>query len=409
MLPTTVRLAVRNVRRRPVRTGLTAGMVIVGVGILVLALTWIRGVFGTVIEGATGLAGHVRLVDREFAAREELMPLYENLPESAPLVALLERQPGVVAVEPRIATGVTVTAGAEIGDVFAMAVGASERYFRERLGAKDKLVRGTWFSGEPHEIVAGAKVAEQTGAKIGDELLLLGTTQDGALSPIKGKLVGVYRAGGPLDQQLLLPLGELRWLTDITDGATEILVFGDDYARAGVLAAELRAVPELSGYAVQAWLEREPFASMLGTVQVIQNIIAFFFVFLTALGIWNTMMMSVLERTHEIGVLRAMGLSRLGAVGLFVGEALAIGVAGGIGGVLLAAWPAWLLETRGVTLGERIAGQLSFGTETIYGDLSLEVVFSALILGMVMALVGSALPALRAASIQPVSAMRSGR
>lgn len=409
-MSTLTRLAMRNTSRRRARTLLTTGMVVFGVALLLVALTWMRGAFGSMLALAADLNGHVRVVDQDFAKREELQPIYENLPDVRPLIALLSAQPGVAAVEPRIVTGVTVTVGEEIGEVFAQAVGASERYFRERMRVKDKLAEGAWFSGAPDEIVAGAKVVERTGAKIGDEMLLLGATQDGSLSPVKGKLIGVVRAGGLLDRQVFLPLERLQYLTDMEHGATELLVFAPDHEQADVLAARLGALAELKGDEVQSFSTRDPWRSMAGTQRGVQSAMIAVVVFLTALGIWNTTMMSVLERTHEIGVLRAMGLSKLGTIGLFVMEALVIGAAGGVLGVLAGAYPAWLLESVGLTIGEKTAANMTVMVpETIRGDLTLGTIAIAFALGLVTTLLGSLVPAIRAANIQPVSAMRSGR
>lgn len=307
-------------------------------------------------------------------------------------------------------SGVTLSAGEEIGDVFGLAVGAHESYFRARTDARPKLAQGTWFSGAPDEVVAGAKVVEQAKAKLGDELILLTATQDGSLSSIKAKLVGVFRTGSAFDQQLYLPLEALQYLSDLEGGATELLVYGESFEDASALARRLRAVPELADHDVMCFEAREPWRSLSGTVRAIEDIIVFVIVFLAALGIWNTMTMSVLERTHEIGVLRAMGLSRLGTLGLFVGEGLLIGGLGGLLGLAVGAYPAYLLESVGVTLGERATQNMPIGlTERVFGDLSPEGALTALTLGLVMALLGSTLPALRAASIQPISAMRSGR
>jgi putative ABC transport system permease protein len=411
MKTTTLKLAARNTLRRKSRTALTVGMVVFGVALLLLSVTWVHGAMGNALATATAVGGHVRLVQPEFAAREELSPLEAHVSPVGPLVETLRQQPGVVAVFPRIATGVTVTVGEEIGEVFAQVIGAEEAYFREQLGAKARLASGSWFSGAPDEMIVGAKVAEQAGAKLGDELLLLGMTQDGSLSPVTGKVIGIVRgAGAGLDQQVLVPLEKLQWLTDLPEGATELLVYAQSYEQAPQLASQLRTLPELRELQVQAWSEREPWRSMAASVKGTQSVIILVLVFLASLGIWNTMMMSVLERTHEVGVLRAMGLSRLGAVGLFVGEALAIGVIGGAVGVALGAWPSWLLEKHGVAVGEQTASNMAGAfAERMHGDLSLEGVLLSFGLGLLMAVLGSVLPALRAASIQPVSAMRSGR
>jgi ABC-type lipoprotein release transport system permease subunit len=411
ILSTSVKLALRNTTRRRSRTLLTAGMVVLGVALLLLSLSWVGGIFESMLTTATALGGHVRIVQPQFAAREELSPLYENLADIASLEATLRAQPSVAGVEPRIMTGVTISKGDQIGDVFGLVVGASERYFRERTGAKEKLIEGRWFSGQQGEAIIGSKVARELGAKVGEELILVGMTQDGSLSPIKAKLVGVAQLGaGALNQQIFVPLSAVQYLVDIEAGATELLVYGDTYQGASTLATQLRALPALHNLTVQAWSEREPWRSLSATVKGMQGVIVGVIVFLTALGIWNTMMMSVLERTHEIGVLRAMGLSRWGTVRLFVGEALAIAFFGGVLGVALGAYPAWLLETRGITIGERTAASTSLMiSETLRGDLNWRAVLTAFSLGLLMALLGSLVPALRAASIQPVAAMRGGR
>ncbi|WP_193428053.1 ABC transporter permease [Corallococcus soli] len=404
-----LRLAARNTLRSRTRTLLTLGMVALSVALLLVALTWIRGAFGSMLLAASALGGHVRVVDPDFEEREELMPLHEHLTDTGALTRLLRRQPGVRAVEPRITAGVTLSAGEEIGDVFARVMGAHERYFRERLGADQKLVAGTWFTGAPDELVVGARVVERLGAKVGDALVLLGTTQDGSLSSLQGRLVGVVHGGG-LEQQVLAPLERVQWLVDMPDEAVELLVFTDDLHGAPDVAARLRRVPQLQGLAVRAWSEREPLKSTLASVKGVEGVVVFLFVFLTALGIWNTLMMSVLERMHEIGVLRALGLSRLGAVGLFVGEALMVSGAGGLLGIALGLGPAWMLERYGIRIGAQAVDNLALPlSETLHGELTLETVGMAFGLGWVMAVLGSILPALRAASIPPVAAMRSGR
>jgi putative ABC transport system permease protein len=135
-------------------------------------------------------------------------------------------------------------------------------------------------------------------------------------------------------------------------------------------------------------------------------------VFLTALGIWNTMMMSVLERTGEIGVMRSMGLTAFGTVALFVIEALTIAGMGGIGGVILGGLGGSYLERYGVELGgdltQNVDASLPFQTR-LYADVTPQILLAALALGLLMAFIGSAAPAYRAASIQPVEAMRSRR
>jgi putative ABC transport system permease protein len=202
----------------------------------------------------------------------------------------------------------------------------------------------------------------------------------------------------------------MQYMADLAGGATEILVYGEDRDAASDLAAAVAASPDLAGLKVQAWSDRDPWAGILGVAGFVQGILSVIIVFITALGVWNTMTMSVLERTGEIGVLRALGLTRIGAVFLFVFEALGIACLGGVVGVSLGSVGAWLLETYGVQLGDNVVQNAPVPISTrMYGDLNGEIVITAFILGLIMAAIGSAIPAIRAASIQPVTAMRARR
>ncbi|MBA2320519.1 MAG: ABC transporter permease [Deltaproteobacteria bacterium] len=409
-----LRLAFRNAARNVVRTALTAGIVFFGTALLTVALSWMNGIFGQLLGSSASSAGHVRVVTPGYVSREQLFPLYENIPDSAAVAASLLEVPGVVATYPRILTGVTITAGEEIGEVFGLVSGAPVKWYEERLRLGDDLVDGRLQAeGADGEIVLGATIAQRIDAKVGMEVVLIGQTQDGAMSPLKGTVVGVVSAGNALiDQGVFLPLGPVQYMADIGAGATEILVYGEDRDDAGDLAEAIDAAAPFDAWAVEAWSSREPWGSMIAITDVVRGMLQAVIVFITALGVWNTMMMSVLERTGEIGVMRAMGLSRLGAVALFVVEAVTIAVTGGLVGITVGGLGGLYLEKYGVELGAELTKNLDAAipfTARLFADVSPEVLATSFGLGLAMAFIGSAAPALRAASIQPVEAMRERR
>ncbi len=409
-----LRLAVRNARRNTVRTLLTALTVTFGTAVLTVAMAWITGVFGDVLGTAADAAGHVRVVDPDFASREQMNPLYEHVTGVAARAEAIAAMPGVSDVAPRIMTGVSVSVGDEIGEVFALAMGAPKAYYERRMRFDEHLVEGSIFPGQsPKEIVLGATVAKRAGVKIGDDIVLFGQTQDGSMSPLRGPLVGIVHTGtAAIDQGAFVLLERMMYMADIDDAATEILVFGEDRDDAPALAATVSAAPELNGLTVQAWTHREPWSGMLAIADVVRGILVAIVVFITALGVWNTMMMSVMERTSEIGVMRSMGLSRMGAVFLFVSEAGGIAVLGGLLGVAIGGAAARYLEVVGVTLGEATTAQFPSDIPmkaTLYADMRPDIAMTAFLLALLMAAIGSALPSLRAASIAPVEAMRTGR
>lgn len=409
-----IRLALRNALRNVRRTGLTVTTVLVAVAILTLGLSWIGGIFGSVLDAVTAVSGHIRIVDEDFAAREELYPLYENIEDSAPLVEKLKAVPGVVDVEPRIVTGAVITAGEEIGEDFTLVTAGTRNFFEKYLHGPESIASGRWLQADEGEVVLGRKIALQIDAHVGEKILLMGQTQYGSMSPISVKVVGIVAGDGMLNSQAFITLDEARYLTDIPNGALEILVYAKDREVQNVapLAKRIRALNGLDGLLVQSWYERAPWNSVLGIIFAIRTFIQLLIVFVAALAIFNTMTMSVLERTNEIGVMRAMGLTRLGAVGLFLMEALAIGFVGGMVGALIGSIPAHYLQVHGVTLGEDLIDRVGDAypmKATFYAHLTWGVFLQCSTLGLVIAALGALFPALRASGVAPVVAMKARR
>jgi len=383
-------------------------MIVAGTALFIISLSWIDGIWDSFLRTSTDYSGHVRIVTTEYRAREGLRPVDENIENVDAMIEVLRSHEGVKGVFPLIESGVTLTVGEEIGDVFGLATGAPAAYFTEHMDADSKLIDGRWLEEGKGELVLGQKLVERTGAKLGDDVILLGRTQDGSMSPVKGKLVGIVKSGGPsIDRRIFMELSTMQWMIDIPGGATKVLVYGEDYQSVDGLAGALAADSFLASFDVRRWEKLAPWDSQLGMMRGIRYMLMFVVIFLSGLGVWNTMMMSVLERTTEIGVLRAMGLTRSGAVFLFVFEAAVIAVLGGAIGLIAGVLPALYMEGIGITIPQSLLAKVDLPfAETMHAELSQETVALAYVTAIGAALIGSLLPALRAASITPVTAMR---
>lgn len=406
-----MRLAVRNVFRNTRRSLLTAGMVTLGSALLCVGTAWLQGVSGGMLDLATSGTGHVRVVQQEYADLEQMMPIYLNVEEVESLAQEIRTVDGVKGAYPRISLGTTITKTEVIGDHFALVLGAPFELYEHEYGLKGQLEPGGgWFEG-PGDVLVGGKVKEKLGLKLGEDVVMNGMTQDGSFSAVKGRVVGFVRGDNPIQQrQVFMSLEQMQYLADMPGAATEILVYGEDRDQALRLSKGMEGLSSLNKLLVQPWSDREPWAGMVAMMSFITFIIIIIIVFITSLGVWNTMTISVMERTGEIGVLRALGMKRLTTVSLFVIEAMIIGIIGGVLGVLLGGVPAYYLEVVGVSIPEGVVENMDVPfSATIRADLNAFVVCLTFMTAASMAFLGSALPALRAAFIQPVEAMRARR
>lgn len=411
---TMLRLALRNTRRNGRRTLLTAATLTIGTALTTVTLALLSGIFGQMIGTWGDQNGHIRVVDKDYLDKEALQPLYENLESVDPVLAKVRAVPGVVAAEPRIMAGVVLASGEEIGEDVALLVGAKDTYYRERLRGPEQLVAGRWLGDGKDEVVLGRKIATQIDAKVGDKILVMGQTQYGSMSPISADVVGVVAGDSNIDNQAFVTLKTAQWLVDLSGGALEVLVYGaaNDPSVIGPLGEQVAGVVDTGTLAVQPWFERDIWVTTVPMVEAIEIVISMTLLFVMVLAIFNTMTMSVMERTREIGVMRAMGQTRLGAVWLFLVESVVIGLLGGGVGVLLGGLGAFYLEVTGITFNEDLINETAGAypmTSTLYADLTPDAVLTALIVGLLTAMLGAFLPALRAASVQPTEAMRARR
>ncbi|MFK7929026.1 MAG: ABC transporter permease [Myxococcota bacterium] len=410
-----VRLALRNSVRNVRRSMLTAITVLVGTSLTVVALAFMTGLYDQIMIDYAENQGHGRVVTAAFEKREMLQPLYENIADVDPVLDTVRAIPGVTDAYPVIRLGVSTAVGEEIGETFANVTGAPLEWYESHVKPRAIVLDGAWLSeSKDAQVVLGRRAANDAGAKVGDSILLLGATQYGSMSPVNAKVVGVITGDSTLDTQAFVTLDTARWMADMESGALQVMFYTDSFEPSVAEPVALAVQGALGDtYVVSSWSQQGAWPGTMPVINGMEYIIAGLMIFVMVLAIFNTMSMSVMERTSEIGVMRAMGQSRIGAVSTFLIEAGLIGAVGGVLGVLIGGLFAAYLATQGVSLGQDMVDQAGEGAfpikSTYYAVISVQTLLYCLGVGVAAAIAGAAMPAIRAASIRPTHAMRARR
>jgi len=244
------------------------------------------------------------------------------------------------------------------------------------------------IEGEPltarHQAIVGKRAAEQMGVTVGDTLRLMNSSF---------RIVGIYKTGVSFEE-IGAVIG-LREVQALVGKPHQVQFYGvklRDPAQAEAMRDDLQAAfPEvdfsLTAEAVESISDMQVMREMVGQI-------SFLAVFIGGVGMLNTMLMSVLERTREIGVLRALGWRRARVLGMILQESLVLGVIGGVFGIFM-----------GLGLGRLL--RLVPGT---YGSIDLSYTPQLFVQAIVVALIAGALgglyPAWRATRMRPVEALR---
>jgi len=277
------------------------------------------------------------------------------------------------------------------------------------------MVGGRYLTGQmPKGVVMGDKLASAIGAKVGSKIVLLTSAVDGSMGNDLYTVAGVFHTGlAAMDQSLVvMPLASLQKLLRLPPGRIhEIAIKLRNVTMATTTAATLDVLLSKSlPVQVMPWQELAPeLADYVQFNRRVTFILFFIFFLLAAMGIVNTMLMAIIERTRELGMLMAVGMRPAQVVGLILAEAASLAGASLVLGGALGSPLLWYLQEHGLNLGSNggavslagvVVGPLWYGRQdfTAYAQAAL---------GLAVTTLASALyPALRAARFRPAEALR---
>jgi len=404
-----LRLAFRNLWRNRRRSAIALSTIGFGVVALVLAGGFIEWIFWAMRTATIeSQLGHVQVVKRGYLEAGASDPFAYLLPEDAPAFAALQHTPGVRFVTPRIAFMGLVSHG----DLTVSFAGEGVDPENEKTVSKLLVITsGRNLSGaDAHEVIMGEGLARNLGVGIGDTVVLLVNTAAGGINAVELTLVGAFTTSAKAfdDSALRVPIGVAHTLLR-TQGAHRWVMLLDDEKKTAALVdgfrhdfpaqtTELQFVPwqQLADFYNKTV---ELFSRQMSVVKLIIGLII-------VLSISNMLVMTVLERTGEIGTLMALGFRRRSVMQLMFTEGLLLGVVGGTLGVVVGVTLAIGISAVGIPMPAPPGSDTGFTGEI---RLTVPLVAGAFVLAVVVTALASVYPAWKASRLEVVNALRHNR
>jgi putative ABC transport system permease protein len=330
-------LAWRNVIRNRRRSLLTGGILAFGFASFTLAAGFMAQSFQGLRDNTirSGL-GHLQFADARAFTQSEDAPLQFGLKGADTLMARIAQDPAVRVVMPRLEFMGLIAAQSR--SVPFVGVGVDPLAEKTGTDIPTTISAGRWLEGsEERALVMGTGLARTLNVRVGDGVTLLATTPDGTLNAVDAVVVGLadIHFKELNDRYLATTLTLAQELLDAADTVSKISVVlhvtGQEAETAQRLSA---AIGEK--LAVRTWEELAQFYNQVKMLYIgifgFMGIVLMVVVFLAAI---NTTLMTVTERTREIGTLRALGARPRVILTNFVLEGAALGLAASVAGALL--------------------------------------------------------------------------
>jgi lipoprotein-releasing system permease protein len=405
------RVAVRFLREGRMQSLLIIVGVAAGVAVVAYISALISGLQSNTLEKTLGAQAHVNispLEDTVASARAELPAGTTVLQQTQPraqrprslgewqsLVPLLEALPGVAAVSPMVAGAGLAVRGQAQKSIALVGVDL-DRYDRI-VNLRRKVVAGTARLG-PGEAVIGLELAQDLGLRVGDRLsLVTGSNTDGSGITDSARVTALVDLGvRELNRRtVIVPLRAAQSLVGLPGGATNIDLALNDVWAAPALAAQLA---QRWPYKVESWQDTNAsLLSALNAQSISTGLIRAVVMVVVVLGIASVLVVTVVQKRREIGILRAMGATQGQVLRVFLLQGAIVGALGSALGVLLAVGliAAFTTFVRG-------SDGLPLFAITLAPGLALRIAAVATVCGVLAAVA----PARRAARLDPAQAIR---
>ena len=404
-------VAWRNLWRHKRRSLITAVAMAVGIALCMVLAAFTDGTFETMFDVMVEQQlGHIQIHHPDYPETREL---YRTVKDAKATLDKIDAVPEVRAAAGRMSGFALI--GGDTKSAGGLLLGVDPARERDVTPFQERVREGRFVSDEPaQEIVLGHDLAKEIETSIGDEVVVLTQSADGSLGNMLLTVVGIAKTGNArIDRAgALMHVADLQDLLVLPDQLHEILVVTHDAEAIEETATKLRALVGSDTVEVVPWWEASPqTAQMMGMRDVAMGVVIVIVFGAAAFGVLNTMMMSVFERTRELGVLRALGMRPLRMISLILLESVGLAfLAATIGLVLGAALDGWI-----VTSGIDFSGTLEEGYEfngvildpVIKGVVRARPIVLIVTAVFVVTLVASLWPAYRAARLRPVEAIRA--
>jgi len=397
-------LAWRNIVRNLRRSLITIFAIAIGLTALLFLWGFNDGVHNNMKRNLQQvIVGSIQIHAEGFFRRPKLT---RDLHDVREVMSLLERL-GITRHSLRIRS-FALAAGEETSRGLMM-LGLDPEQESRTTRIAGKVTRGRFIrTGDRQSCVLGKTTAENLKVKLGDDIVMLAEDRFGSLAAEKFEVVGIIDSGEMgIDRGLaIVPITFMQQMLGMEGRYSELVLQLDQDAVEGA-AAVLRSELEIKGYEVLRWYDMYP---VMKEWIDLEN--GFYYIFLSivllivAAGVMNTVLMSMLERIREFGVMMALGCSRIQIASLVLIESLILGALGVFSGTLFGVGLIRYYHGAGIDMSNVMESVERFYVDTVvYTEIDTDHLLITTVSVLVAAALASIVPAWRASRLEPVEAI----
>lgn len=278
-----------------------------------------------------------------------------------------------------------------------------------------KIIEGNYLTGARNEIVISKKIADKLEVEPGDKVVAVASDKNGNVSSQLFRVAGIYRSGISEYDNIYayVLLSDAQEILNIGDNIHEIAISIEDYRKSGELKNTIINALErneifLNELDISTFQEIMPMMMSFLDLYTQMSYLIYIIIGIAVLfGVVNTMLMTVMERINEFGVIMSIGIRRNQLVRMIIYESFLIGIIGTVVGFIVGLAIYYPLSINGIDMSNFSESMALFGLPNlIYPELNVNVIINTLLIIPFVTIIAGIFPAIKAIRLQPSEAVR---
>ncbi len=405
-----IKLGLRNLTRQKRRNLITAMVIAYAFFAYLFMDSMMNGMEEMSFENIRDLeTGNVQIIHPDYWEEREELPLENLVYLDQDVEESLKNIKGLSGISPELRFVANLNNG--IDELPILGLGIDPDRYQEVFTIGEYLVDGSMFSLGENKAVIGEKTAQLMDLKMNDYIILLVRTKEDTFNTIDVEIAGIVNTTHPMVNSgtVFVPLDIAQQALNVENRVSLIAIkINPGYEESVTETLNQNFKRKDLNLKAYSWRESAETVIALSTAKKAGiGVILLVVLLIGVIGIINNVILSALERTEEIGMMKALGMKEREIVSVFMVEATGIGIVGGLIGCLLGAIGIGWLVKYGFDIS--YAGDMTdYGIpilSKIYGVWNFSAFVFLFILGVIVALFSSIVPALWAARKDPVKAI----
>ena len=405
-MSTLIKIAWRNVWRNKIRSGVVIISIVLGIwaGLFVMAMT--LGLNEQRMNGAISTyLSHIQVHDTQYSKEQNINYYIQNKEE---ILNKIESDNNIKAYAKR--TIVTAMAANSNGSYGVQIVGINPAEEKKLTSISDKLIEGTYLNKfKRNPIIIGNALADKLNLNLRSKIVITLQDINSNIVSTSFRVEGIFRTSSSMfdEATLFVKMDDLEQITGLSGQIHEIAILANSIDNTEKIKSNLNK--DILGSKAETWSDIAP---ELGYANEMMSRFIYIFmgiIFLAlAFSIINTMLMAVLERKKELGMLMSVGMNKSRIFSMITLETLFISALATPIGMLLSFWTISYFDEVGIDLSIVAKGLESLGIGTrIYTFLPRQLYINITFLSLLVTFVSALFPARRALKLNPVEAIKA--